>query len=509
MKIQKKVPVMAGFTDKSRDINAEKAKIKWENRGWTIVNRIDGGLTETSYLELEKEEAEKQGTIKKTKNKKLTLKNIGIAYAVLVVINMMTATDDSKKVGISAVDTNTQKENKQVEKIDFSVIKQKANNGDKEAQFELGVAYYTGKDVELSKNKAFEWFEKSANQGYVVAQRNLGVMYDNGEGVNANHKKAVKAFKKAIKLGSKDAQSLLYKINLAYSDKQSVIINVLSGIWTDISREEKRFNNFLKVVGSNDIVEAIRGAQNNKDKITGLTYKSYASSVGKTYKEIDDKETVKAIEDLVKYSQNTNLYLQLYYSSFLEYVDNQKPSLLVKVKDNMNVYESGKFLIITKSFEIGEKYDLDYDTYSEHWRTKENVEADKVKRNKEQEEAKKKKPFIDLSKYKEKSAQYVLAKFITAWQYRDFKDMVKYTQTSWSGIQSPPYVNLTNNFNSRYLTSAKLEKSKCDKSLCNISVSITYKNSFNDKIETYTIKPNVIEENGKWGVNPMSALQEY
>ncbi len=386
----------------SRERNLNKAVAKWEKKGWSVLEIVEGGMTSPSYIMLEKNLDERSDKKPPSKYKRI-VEIIAVFLAVFLVVIW-------------------------------------------------GLSFIFGEDEGRESTKL--------NQ------------------------------------------------NISYDDKQSAVVGVLSGVWSDTNRVEKRFNNFLKTLESNDIVKAIRDAQNNKAKIRELTYKSYTPSVGITYEEIGDKKAIKSIEQLIKYSQNTNLYLQLYYSSFLEYVDNQKPSLLVKVKDNMDAYQYGKYLVISKSFEIGEKYDLAFDDYLEHWRTKEGIEADKTKRITEQKEAKKKKAFVSSKKYKKKSAQYALAKFITAWQYRDFKDMAKYTQTSWRERKSSPHGDLANTYDFKYLTSAKFGKSKCNKSLCNISVSITYENNFNDKIETHIIKPNVIKENGKWGVNPISALRK-
>ncbi|OIR25341.1 hypothetical protein [Bathymodiolus thermophilus thioautotrophic gill symbiont] len=54
-KIEKKVYVRAGFTESQRTKNLEKASKVWKSKGWFVVKMIDGGLTKSSYLELEKQ----------------------------------------------------------------------------------------------------------------------------------------------------------------------------------------------------------------------------------------------------------------------------------------------------------------------------------------------------------------------------------------------------------------------------------------------------------------------
>ena len=66
----------------------------------------------------------------------------------------------------------------------LSALKLSASNGNKDAQYFLGNAFYYGgiglakKDEEL----AFEYFRSAAQQGHLEAQTNLGVMLLNGYG---------------------------------------------------------------------------------------------------------------------------------------------------------------------------------------------------------------------------------------------------------------------------------------------------------------------------------------
>jgi hypothetical protein len=246
MKIQKKVPIKVGFTDKSRDINAEKAKIKWENRGWTIVNHIDGGLAKTSYLELEKEEAEKQDTIKKTKNKKLTLKNIGIAFAVLVVISIILPSEEEK--------------------------------------------YYAN-----------------------------------------------------------------------VPDKEQVV-EILNAVSSDMEEIEKSFNEFQYALQSNNIYNAIRIAEYNRINMPFRSYDNY----------IKDENSEQIANNLIDKFRNSKSYLQLYYSSFVKYANDQKPSLLIDVQDYLNLHSSHKINSLGLSVTLGIKYDLEFDSSSNSWKVQKN-----------------------------------------------------------------------------------------------------------------------------------------
>ena len=58
-------------------------------------------------------------------------------------------------------------------------IRRDAEQGDVDAQYNLGDMYYHGKGVPQNYTEAMEWFRLSAEQGFAKAQFALGVMYDN------------------------------------------------------------------------------------------------------------------------------------------------------------------------------------------------------------------------------------------------------------------------------------------------------------------------------------------
>ncbi len=66
---------------------------------------------------------------------------------------------------------------------DFRETLQLAEQGNADAQFNLGLMYYDGQGVRQDYAEAVKWYRQAAEQGYVKAQYNLGVMYNNGQGV--------------------------------------------------------------------------------------------------------------------------------------------------------------------------------------------------------------------------------------------------------------------------------------------------------------------------------------
>ncbi len=75
---------------------------------------------------------------------------------------------------------------------DRKYLKQLAQEGDKDAQYALGVAYYTGTDVAKSADKAVEWFRQAAQQGHLMAKLSLSSLYLFGDGVKRDLVKAKK-----------------------------------------------------------------------------------------------------------------------------------------------------------------------------------------------------------------------------------------------------------------------------------------------------------------------------
>ena len=76
--------------------------------------------------------------------------------------------------------------------------------GDREAQFGLGVLYHTGKGIKKNYAKALHWYRKSARQGNPKAANNLGNMYRKGLGVVRDRAEALIWYRKAARLGHGD-----------------------------------------------------------------------------------------------------------------------------------------------------------------------------------------------------------------------------------------------------------------------------------------------------------------
>jgi uncharacterized protein len=87
----------------------------------------------------------------------------------------------------------------------------RANAGNREAQYQLGMNYYYGNKVEADPNAAKFWMEKAALQGHPDARGQLGYMYYKGTGVEQNYEKSFYWYHKSAEAGVDFAQhSLAY-----------------------------------------------------------------------------------------------------------------------------------------------------------------------------------------------------------------------------------------------------------------------------------------------------------
>jgi len=88
-------------------------------------------------------------------------------------------------------------------------VRQAAEQGDAEAQFNLGKMFYEGKIVPRNYVTAAAWFKKAAEQGNAAAQNSLGAMYASGQGGSKDYRQAVAWYEKAAGQGVVAAQTNL------------------------------------------------------------------------------------------------------------------------------------------------------------------------------------------------------------------------------------------------------------------------------------------------------------
>ena len=99
-------------------------------------------------------------------------------------------------------------------------IRAKAEKGDAQSQYELGLAFHNGSlGVAKDETEAAKWYRKAAEQNFANAQYNLGVCYSKGQGVAADKAEAVKWYRKAAEQNLALAQ---YNLGVCYDKGQGV-----------------------------------------------------------------------------------------------------------------------------------------------------------------------------------------------------------------------------------------------------------------------------------------------
>lgn len=99
------------------------------------------------------------------------------------------------------------RQKREAERLQLKEMIEKAEQGDVNAQWELGLKFYKGEGVKRNYTLAAHYFKLAAERGYPFAQYNLGKLYDNGQGVTQDYTIAAHYFKLSAKQGNASAQN--------------------------------------------------------------------------------------------------------------------------------------------------------------------------------------------------------------------------------------------------------------------------------------------------------------
>ncbi len=152
----------------------------------------------------------------------------------------------------------------------YKEFKPLAEQGDVQAQYNLGVLYHNGTGVPQDYAEAVKWCRKAAEQGDARAQSDLGAAYHKGEGVQQDYVEAAKWIRKAAEQGIAQAQ---YNLGLMYLNGQAVPQDfVLAHMWYNlsaaqgISEAQKMRDILVKYMTPSQVAEAQRLARKWKPK---------------------------------------------------------------------------------------------------------------------------------------------------------------------------------------------------------------------------------------------------
>ncbi len=113
------------------------------------------------------------------------------------------------------------------ERGSVEILQKKAEQGDAEAQWQLGDCFRLGTGIEKDDKQAVKWYRKAAEQSNAEGQWNIGCCYLYGVGVVTDEKQAVEWLRKAAEQNNAEGQ---YHLGCCYSygagvekdDKQAV-----------------------------------------------------------------------------------------------------------------------------------------------------------------------------------------------------------------------------------------------------------------------------------------------
>ena len=112
-------------------------------------------------------------------------------------------------------------------------LMRKAKQGERLAQYTLGVMYDRGLGVLQDFQEAIRWYQAAAEQGHTTAQFSLGVMYAAGEGVTRNYEEAFRWYRAVGEQGHGHAQNNLGDM---YNKGQGVVQDyVLAHMWFNLA----------------------------------------------------------------------------------------------------------------------------------------------------------------------------------------------------------------------------------------------------------------------------------
>lgn len=107
-----------------------------------------------------------------------------------------------------------------------------AEQGDADAQLNLGLMYKIGEGVPQDYAEAAKWYRKAADQGLNDAQNNLGVMYSSGLGVSQDYVQAHMWFSLAAVAGNRNSLGGRNQVAAKMTPAQIAEAQKLAQEWT-------------------------------------------------------------------------------------------------------------------------------------------------------------------------------------------------------------------------------------------------------------------------------------
>lgn len=153
-------------------------------------------------------------------------------------------------------------------------LTKKAEAGDAEAQYNLGVMHGKGQGTPQNYKEAIKWYQLAADQELAVAQHNLGNMHYKGQGTSQNYKKSLKWHQLAAEQGFAHAQ---YNLGTKHAKGQGTPQNfIYAHMWLNIAaaNDYKNAPEAREIVANNMTTADIATAQDLAQKCIKKAYKN-------------------------------------------------------------------------------------------------------------------------------------------------------------------------------------------------------------------------------------------
>ena len=115
--------------------------------------------------------------------------------------------------------------------VSTAELRQRAEQGDVNAQYNLGDMYENRRGVPQDYREAVRWYRAAADQGHSEAQNYLGFMYQEGRGVAQDHVQAYLWFDLAASTG----------FELAIQNRESIVEKMTSEQIAEAQRLAREF----------------------------------------------------------------------------------------------------------------------------------------------------------------------------------------------------------------------------------------------------------------------------
>lgn len=155
-------------------------------------------------------------------------------------------------------------------------LREKAEQGDANAEFKLGLAFSVGNGVEQNLEEAVAWYRKAVERGHTSAIYNLGVFYHYGRGVTKNLQEAVRLYQLAAE---KDHNGAMNNLAVCYERGEGTKRDMAKAL--DLYRESAELGNVLAAQNLGKCYEFSKGTAQDWEE--AVKWYQKAAESGKSY----------------------------------------------------------------------------------------------------------------------------------------------------------------------------------------------------------------------------------